>query len=156
MQNIGSVRTLELASLILTCMTGTGKVIHSFFRPVGAEQWQQISKTNEGLYLAVKRKIKPTKQRANASTHGLTGNETGSQEESVPTRQMMLRWKTVSNRIVRLLQTCQLECELHVWYENQEKFSQAGRLHAKDFTTCSLQGHSPTATLAFHSGSTCN
>lgn len=107
--------------------------------------------------MAVKKKIKPTKQRANASTHGLTGNETGSQEESVPTRQMMLRWKTVSNRIERLLQTCQLECELHVWYENQEeKFSQAGRLHAKDFTTCSLQGHSPTATLAFHSGSTCN
>lgn len=128
-------------------MTGTEKMIHIFlglFVLSNSSKYQKQIKVFIGKKNGKAIKKTTTKQHSNASTHGLIGNEAGSQEERVPTQQMMLRQKTVSNRIMRLLQTCQLECELHVWYENEEeRFSQAG---------CRLQGNSlePFVRERFH------
>lgn len=66
-----------------------------------------------------KKKKKTSAQFANSSAQGMMGNETGSREERVPMRQITLGRQTVSNGITWLWQTCQLECELHVSYENE-------------------------------------
>lgn len=85
-------------------------------------------------------KKKTSAQLANSSAQGMMGNETGSREERVPMRQITLGWHTVSNGITWLLQTCQLECELHVSYENEEEWLCASRPKGvcalKEITIC--------------------
>lgn len=88
---------------------------------------------------------KPSAQFANSSAQGMMGNETGSREERVPMRQITLGRQTVSNGITWLWQTCQLECELHVSYENEEERLRTSRPKGvcalKKIPICSRQGH---------------
>lgn len=89
-------------------------------------------------------KKKTSAQFANSSAQGMMGNETGSREERVPMRQITLGRQTVSNGITWLLQTCQLECELHVSYENEEvvhKQAKRSLCTKKKITIRSRQGH---------------
>lgn len=62
-----------------------------------------------------------SKQPVSASKHNTVGNELASQQERVPTQQTMLRPGTAGNGISGGLQMCQLECERHVRYANEEE-----------------------------------
>lgn len=62
-----------------------------------------------------------SEQPGSASTHNVVGNELGSRQERVQTQQTMPRWGTAGNGISGGLQMCQLECELHVRYANEEE-----------------------------------
>lgn len=61
-----------------------------------------------------------SKQPVTASTHSTVGSELASQRERVPTQQTMPRPGTAGNGISGGLQMCQLECERHVRYANEE------------------------------------
>ena len=60
-------------------------------------------------------------QSASGSTHNAVGNELASRRERVPTQQTMLRPGTAGNGISGGLQMCQLECEHHVRYANEDE-----------------------------------
>lgn len=60
-------------------------------------------------------------QPVSALAHNMVGNELGSRQERVQTQQTMPRWGTAVNGISGGLQMCQLECELHVRYANEEE-----------------------------------
>lgn len=62
-----------------------------------------------------------SKQPVSASTHNTAGNELASRQERVPTQQTMPRRGTAGNGISGGLQMCQLECERHVRYVNEEE-----------------------------------
>lgn len=62
-----------------------------------------------------------SKQPVSGSTHITVGNELASQQERVPTQQTMPRPGTAGNGISGGLQMCQLECERHVRYANEEE-----------------------------------
>lgn len=58
---------------------------------------------------------------ASSQTHNTVGNELTSQRERVPTQQTMPRPGTAGNGISGGLQMCQLECERHVRYANEDE-----------------------------------
>ena len=62
-----------------------------------------------------------SKQPVSASTHNTVGNELAIQQERVPTQQTMPQPGTAGNGISGGLQMCQLECERHVRYANEEE-----------------------------------
>lgn len=62
-----------------------------------------------------------SKQPVSASAHNTVGDELSSQQERVQTQQTMARPGTVGNGISGGLQMCQLECERHVRYANEEE-----------------------------------
>lgn len=62
-----------------------------------------------------------SKQPVSASAHNMVGIELASRQERVPTQQTMPRPGTAGNGISGGLQMCQLECERHVRYANEEE-----------------------------------
>lgn len=62
-----------------------------------------------------------SKQPVSASTHNSVRDEPASQQERMPTQQTMPQPGTVGNGISGGLQMCQLECEHHVRYANEEE-----------------------------------